>query len=62
MYKTSNLNDITRIFEQNAHTAASRIPSCKTKSGKRDLEIEARTWKQAADIMRNVEYIPPIAR
>jgi hypothetical protein len=58
MYTTSNLEDVAKHFEQNAAAARHAAERAKTRSTKTSLLVEATTWQQAADFIRNVRIMP----
>lgn len=58
MYLTSNLEDVAKHFEQNAATARSAAERAKSRTTKNSLLVEATTWQQAAEFIRNVRIMP----
>lgn len=54
-YIAKDLNEIAAAFDKRADSAAKWMEQAKTAQDRRQAEVEARTWMEAADWLRATE-------
>jgi hypothetical protein len=57
LYSTTNPQAIIDVFEQRAKIADGGVSRASTRAAKESYRSEAITWRAAADILRNTEFV-----
>lgn len=57
LYRVTSPQEIIDHFERRAEYARNNANQCREKQRKTPLIIEANTWKEAASILRDTEFV-----